>query len=381
MNTTQENNDNINQDDSNTEQDTIKDNISNNIKGDAQNNAAPIINPEPALAAAARAEQDKINNDSQGADVLPAIKESKVKDASEFGKVAVVYGGSSNERSVSLDSGAAVLQALQNQGVDATHFDPKDQDITELRQYDRVFNVLHGRGGEDGLLQGVLQWFNIPQTGSGILASALGMDKVRTKQLWQGCGLSTAPFSILTADTDWQQVVNMLGLPLIIKPVHEGSSIGMTKVNHLDELPAAYATAVQCGDVVMAERWITGREFTIVIIDDEAYPVIRLEPADITNFYDFEAKYNRNDTSYYIPCGLSVADEKHLQDLSLSAFRAVEAKGWGRIDAMQDEAGNFWLLEVNTVPGMTSHSLVPMAAKARGMDFERLCWHILAQTV
>ena len=381
MNTTQENNDNINQDDSNTEQDTIKDNISNNIKGDAQNNAAPIINPEPALAAAARAEQDKINNDSQGADVLPAIKESKVKDASEFGKVAVVYGGSSNERSVSLDSGAAVLQALQNQGVDATHFDPKDQDITELRQYDRVFNVLHGRGGEDGLLQGVLQWFNIPQTGSGILASALGMDKVRTKQLWQGCGLSTAPFSILTADTDWQQVVNMLGLPLIIKPVHEGSSIGMTKVNHLDELPAAYATAVQCGDVVMAERWITGREFTIVIIDDEAYPVIRLEPADITNFYDFEAKYNRNDTSYYIPCGLSVADEKHLQELSLSAFRAVEAKGWGRIDAMQDEAGNFWLLEVNTVPGMTSHSLVPMAAKARGMDFERLCWHILAQTV
>ena len=159
---------------------------------------------------------------------------SKVKNASEFGKVAVVYGGSSNERSVSLDSGAAVLQALQNQGVDATHFDPKHQDITELRQYDRVFNVLHGRGGEDGLLQGVLQWFDIPQTGSGILASALGMDKVRTKQLWQGCGLSTAPFSLLTADTDWQQVVNMLGLPLIIKPVHEGSSIGMTKVNNLD---------------------------------------------------------------------------------------------------------------------------------------------------
>ncbi|MER1972264.1 MAG: D-alanine--D-alanine ligase, partial [Psychrobacter alimentarius] len=213
------------------------------------------------------------------------------KSASQFGKVAVVYGGSSNERSVSLDSGAAVLQSLQNQGIDATHFDPKDQDITELRAYDRVFNVLHGRGGEDGLLQGVLQWFDIPQTGSGILASALGMDKVRTKQLWQGCGLSTAPFSLLTADTDWQQVVNTLGLPLIIKPVHEGSSIGMTKVNHLDELPAAYATAVQCGDAVMAERWITGREFTIVIIDDEAYPVIRLEPADITNFYDFDAKY------------------------------------------------------------------------------------------
>lgn len=379
MNNTKENN-NIDEDGVNVEQNPT-DNSNNSIKGNVQNNTAPIINPETALAAAAQAEQDKVNNNSQSANTLPAIKESKVKEASEFGRVAVIYGGNSNERSVSLDSGAAVLQALQNQGVDATHFDPKHQDITELRQYDRVFNVLHGRGGEDGLLQGVLQWFDIPQTGSGILASALGMDKVRTKQLWQGCGLSTAPFSLLTADTDWQQVVNMLGLPLIIKPVHEGSSIGMTKVNNLDELPAAYATAVQCGDVVMAERWITGREFTIVIIDDEAYPVIRLEPADITNFYDFEAKYNRNDTSYYIPCGLSAADEKHLQDLSLSAFRAVDAKGWGRIDAMQDEAGNFWLLEINTVPGMTSHSLVPMAAKARGMDFESLCWHILAQTV
>ena len=347
----------------------------------AQDQTAPILNPEPALAAAAQAEQDKTQTTNESSDAPPKLKVSNVKEASEFGRVAVIYGGNSNERSVSLDSGAAVLQALQNQGVDATHFDPKHQDITELRQYDRVFNVLHGRGGEDGLLQGVLQWFNIPQTGSGILASALGMDKVRTKQLWQGCGLSTAPFSILTAETDWQQVVNMLGLPLIIKPVHEGSSIGMTKVNNLDELPAAYATAVQCGDVVMAERWITGREFTIVIIDDEAYPVIRLEPADITNFYDFEAKYNRNDTSYYIPCGLSISDEKHLQDLSLSAFRAVGATGWGRIDAMQDEAGNFWLLEINTVPGMTSHSLVPMAAKAHGMDFESLCWHILAQTI
>lgn len=352
-----------------------------NSTSNGADNKTLITNPESALAAAAQAEKNGIENNQPSQASSLSVTPSKVKDASEFGKVAVVYGGSSNERSVSLDSGAAVLQALQNQGVDATHFDPKHQDITELRDYDRVFNVLHGRGGEDGLLQGVLQWFDIPQTGSGILASALGMDKVRTKQLWQGCGLSTAPFSLLTADTDWQQIVNMLGLPLIIKPVHEGSSIGMTKVNNLDELPAAYATAVQCGDVVMAERWITGREFTIVIIDDEAYPVIRLEPADITNFYDFEAKYNRNDTSYYIPCGLSNTDEKHLQELSLAAFRAVDAKGWGRIDAMQDEAGNFWLLEINTVPGMTSHSLVPMAAKARGMNFDTLCWHILAQTI
>ncbi len=349
------------------------------------NQPANIENPEPALAAAHIEQQDsndkQASNSEQANDAAALSADSVVKDASLFGKVAVVYGGNSNERSVSLDSGAAVLQALQSQGVDAEHFDPKDQDVTELRNYDRVFNVLHGRGGEDGVLQGVLQWLDIPQTGSGVLASALGMDKVRTKQLWQGCGLSTAPFSLLTADTDWQQVVNMLGLPLIIKPVHEGSSIGMTKVNHLDELPAAYATAVQCGDAVMAERWITGREFTIVIIDDEAYPVIRLEPADISNFYDFEAKYNRNDTSYYIPCGLSASDEQHLQALSLSAFRAVDAKGWGRIDAMQDNSGNFWLLEINTVPGMTSHSLVPMAAKARGMDFDKLCWHILSQTL
>ncbi len=303
------------------------------------------------------------------------------KDPSVFGKVAVVYGGNSNERAVSLDSGSAVLKALQSQGVDATHFDPKDQDVTELKNYDRVFNVLHGRGGEDGQLQGLLDWLQIPQTGSGVLASAIGMDKVRTKQLWQGCGLSTAPFAVLNQDTDWQQVVSALGLPLMVKPVHEGSSIGMSKVNTLDELPKAFELASGCGDVVMAEKWITGREFTIVIIDDEAYPVIRLQPADVSNFYDYEAKYNRNDTMYHIPCGLTEEEETHLQELSLAAFRAVNAKGWGRVDAMQDEEGNFWLLEINTVPGMTSHSLVPMAAKARGMDFEQLCWHILAQTL
>lgn len=314
------------------------------------------------------------NNDSTQANAA-------TKDPSVFGKVAVVYGGNSNERAVSLDSGSAVLKALQSQGIDATHFDPKNQDVTELKNYDRVFNVLHGRGGEDGQLQGLLDWLQIPQTGSGVLASAIGMDKVRTKQLWQGCGLSTAPFAVLNQDTDWQQVVSALGLPLMVKPVHEGSSIGMSKVNTLDELPKAFELASGCGDVVMAEKWITGREFTIVIIDDEAYPVIRLQPADVSNFYDYEAKYNRNDTMYHIPCGLTEEEETHLQELSLAAFRAVNAKGWGRVDAMQDEEGNFWLLEINTVPGMTSHSLVPMAAKARGMDFEQLCWHILAQTL
>lgn len=306
---------------------------------------------------------------------------TKVKNPSIFGKVAVVFGGNSNEREVSLDSGNAVLKALKDQGIDATHFDPKDRNILDIKHFDRVFNVLHGRGGEDGQLQGLLDWLGIPQTGSGVLASAIGMDKVRTKQLWQGCGLATAPFSILKEDTDWQQIVNTLGLPLMIKPVHEGSSIGMSKVESLDELPEAYAMAAGCGDDVMAEKWITGREFTIVIIDDEAYPVIRLEPANISNFYDFEAKYNRNDTAYHIPCGLSKSEEAHLQAMSIAAFKAVDASGWGRVDAMQDEKGNFWLLEINTVPGMTSHSLVPMAAKARGIGFDELCWHILAQTL
>lgn len=320
------------------------------------------------------------NNTNQSQSAAPMPKSSTI-DPSDFGKVAVVFGGKGNERAVSLSSGQAVLAALQSRGVDAHKFDPMHQDIADLRGFDRVFNVLHGRGGEDGALQGLLDWLEIPQTGSGVLASAIGMDKVRTKQLWQGCGIATAPFALLTETTDWQQVVNTLGLPLIIKPVHEGSSIGMSKVNHLDELPGAFKQAAACGDEVMAEKWITGREFTIVIIDDEAYPVIRLEPADITNFYDYEAKYTRNDTSYFIPCGLSAGDERYLQTLSLAAFRAVDAKGWGRIDAMQDEAGNFWLLEINTVPGMTDHSLVPMAAKAQGMDFETLCWHILAQTL
>lgn len=306
---------------------------------------------------------------------------NKPKDPSVFGKVAVLCGGKSNEREVSLNSGNAVLNALKANGVDAYHFDPAEMDVMELKNFDRVFNVLHGRGGEDGDIQGVLNWLNIPYTGSGVFASAIGMDKVRTKQLWQGCGLATAPFAVLTQDTDWQQIVNTLGLPLMVKPVHEGSSIGMSKVKHLDDLPKAFKLASSCGDVVMAEKWITGREYTIVIIDGVVYPVIRLEPADVTNFYDYEAKYNRNDTAYHIPCGLSEDDEKHLQQMSLSAFNALDAKGWGRIDAMQDSEGNFWLLEINTVPGMTDHSLVPMAAKARGIDFETLCWRILELTL
>ena len=313
---------------------------------------------------------------------MDITQSSKDIDNKEFGKVAVVYGGDSNERPVSIMSGEAVLEALQNEGIDAHKFDPKEQDILNLRDYDRVFNVLHGRGGEDGELQGLLDWLNIPQTGSGVLASALAMDKIRTKQVWLGCGIEqTAPFTMLTADSDWQQIVNAIGLPLVVKPVHEGSSIGISIVKTLDELAEAYHKAADCGDIVMAEKFIDGKEFSIVIIDDEAYPVIGCQPADDAAFYDFDAKYVREDTAFFIPCGLDETQESQLQHLCLQAFRAVGASGWGRVDAMQDKAGNFWLLEINTVPGMTTHSFVPMAAKARGMGFETLCVHILAQTL
>lgn len=304
-----------------------------------------------------------------------------VMDQAKFGKVAVLFGGTSAERDVSLNSGKAVLNALQQAGVDAHAFDPAEQAITALQDFDRAFIVLHGRGGEDGQIQGLLEWMNIPYTGSGVLASALGMDKARTKQLWQGCGLPTAPYRLLNASTDFAQVAAELGLPVIIKPVHEGSSIGMSKVSTVDEFEPAYGAAAQHDAVVMAERWITGREFTCVILGGQALPVIRLQPPQDAAFYDYQAKYLRNDTTYGIPCGLPADEEKVLQTLALRAFNAVGATGWGRIDAMQDQDGNFWLLEINTVPGMTDHSLVPMAAAATGLPFAQLCLSILAQTL
>lgn len=298
-----------------------------------------------------------------------------------FGKVAVLFGGHSAEREVSLNSGKAVLAALQGAGVDADGFDPAHREISELASYDRAFIVLHGRGGEDGQIQGLLEWMQIPYTGSGVLASALGMDKARTKQLWLGCQLPTADYRLLTVESDFAAVVAELGLPLIIKPVHEGSSIGMSKVNRADELASAYQAASQHDAVVMAERWITGREFTVVILAGQALPVIRLQPPADAAFYDYQAKYLRNDTTYGIPSGLSADEETALQQLALRAFNAVGATGWGRIDAMQDEQGRFWLLEVNTVPGMTDHSLVPMAAAATGLSFPQLCLSILSQTL
>ena len=304
-----------------------------------------------------------------------------MSNASKFGKVAVLLGGKSAEREVSLDSGTAVLEALVRSGVDAEGFDPQERSVTELVGYDRAFIVLHGRGGEDGQIQGVLEWLNIPYTGTGVQGSAIGMDKVKTKQVWQGSELPTAPYRIVSKDSDLNEIVGSIGLPFIIKPVHEGSSIGMSKVEKIEDFAEAIAKAAVHDAVVMAEKWITGREFTIVILNGQALPVIRLEPPKDVAFYDYEAKYNRNDVQYGIPCGLTEDEEKRLQALCLRAFQAVGASGWGRIDAMQDENGNFWLLEVNTVPGMTSHSLVPKAAKAVGLDFDQLCVAILEQTL
>ncbi|MGO3385544.1 MAG: D-alanine--D-alanine ligase, partial [Acinetobacter guillouiae] len=304
-----------------------------------------------------------------------------MSNASKFGKVAVLLGGKSAEREVSLDSGKAVLEALLRSGVNAEGFDPQERSVTELVGYDRAFIALHGRGGEDGQIQGALEWMNVPYTGTGVQGSAIGMDKVKTKQIWQGSDLPTAPYRIISKDSDLTEVIESLGLPLIIKPVHEGSSVGMSKVEKAEELAAAIEKATVHDAVVMAEKWITGREYTISFLNGLPLPVIRLQPPADVAFYDYEAKYNRNDVEYGIPCGLSESEEKNLQELCLRAFQAVGASGWGRIDAMLDEQGNFWLLEVNTVPGMTSHSLVPKAAKAVGYSFDELCVAILAQTL
>ena len=298
----------------------------------------------------------------------------------DFGRVAVLFGGTSAEREISLKSGQAVLQALQQAGVNAQAFDPAEQNIGDIKAYDRAFIVLHGRGGEDGTMQGALELLGVPYTGSGVLASALGMDKTRTKQLWLGCGLPTPAYARLTANTDFSQVIAELGLPLMVKPAHEGSSIGMRKVEKAEDLQPAFEFAAKYDSEIIAEKWVTGKEYTIVILGDKALPIIRLQPHQSHGFYDFEAKYNANDTQYLCPCGLSDEDEQALQALALRAFDMVGATGWGRIDAMRDEQGNFWLLEVNTVPGMTDHSLVPMAAKAAGLSFEQLVLTILAQT-
>ncbi|HEY9099763.1 MAG TPA: D-alanine--D-alanine ligase [Thiobacillus sp.] len=308
---------------------------------------------------------------------------SQNESAKQFGKVAVMLGGISAERPVSLNSGAAVLAALERQGVDAHAFDPANRNLGDLitGEFDRVFIALHGRYGEDGCMQGALELLGIPYTGSGVMASAIGMDKWRTKLLWRAAGLPTADWEILTTTSDFSEVEKRLGLPIFVKPAREGSSIGMTKVTELGTLQAAYDIAAEHDPLVLAERYIDGGEFTVGILGETALPLIRLEPAKDKDFYDFEAKYLRDDTQYQCPAGLLDSQEMALRQLALDAFRLIGGHGWGRVDIMLDSLGNPYLLEANTSPGMTDHSLVPMAARVAGLEFDSLCMKILEQTL
>ncbi|RTZ66964.1 MAG: D-alanine--D-alanine ligase [Aquificaceae bacterium] len=301
--------------------------------------------------------------------------------SAEFGKVAVLMGGWAAERDVSLNSGKAVLEALQAKGIDAHGVDADRNvlDILQKGKFDRVFNIMHGRGGEDGEIQGALELLQIPYTGCGVMASAISMNKLMTKRIWSGADLPTPAFVVLTADSNFEAVVEKLGLPLIVKPANEGSSIGMSKVNKVEELQAAYECAAEYDALIFAEQWVTGNEYTIAILGDEALPVIRLEVK--SDFYDYAAKYQSDETQYHCPCGLDKEEEQTLQALAKTAFDVVTASGWGRVDVMRDQAGNFCLIEINTVPGMTDHSLVPMAAKSAGINFEDLVVRILETAI
>ncbi|MBB3272207.1 D-alanine--D-alanine ligase [Pseudomonas monteilii] len=302
-------------------------------------------------------------------------------DVKAFGRVAVLYGGKSAEREVSLKSGAAVIDALTTAGVDVVAIDVGDDLLDRLQRekIDRAFIILHGRGGEDGSMQGLLECLGIPYTGSGILASALAMDKLRTKQVWQSLGIPTPRHAVLASESDCLQASTELGFPLIVKPAHEGSSIGMAKVNSTQELVAAWQDAAKYDSQVLVEQWIHGPEFTIAVLRGQVLPPIALGTPHV--FYDYDAKYIANDTQYRIPCGLDSVKEQELIDLTARACDAIGIEGWGRLDVMQDEQGRFWLLEVNTAPGMTDHSLVPMAARAAGLDFQQLVLAILAESV
>ena len=286
-------------------------------------------------------------------------------------------GGKSAEREISLKSGAMVLNALRKSGVDAHAFDPRDSGLEALKQqgYARAFIALHGRFGEDGTVQGALEYLGIPYTGSGVMASALAMDKWRTKLLWHAAGLPTPAYQLMDARTDPAVLAARLGLPLMVKPAREGSSIGMSKVISVEKIAPAYELAAGYDDVVIAERFIEGMELTAAILGDEPLPLIRLETP--REFYDYQAKYFADDTRYICPCGLPAVKERALQQTALEAFRVLGCSGWGRVDLMLDRDGNPQLLEVNTIPGMTDHSLVPMAARAKGISFESLAVRIL----
>jgi len=294
-----------------------------------------------------------------------------------FGKVAVLMGGPSAEREVSLKSGNAVLAALKRQGVDAHGMDADKSTLRQLEdgKFDRVFIALHGRWGEDGVIQGALEVLDMPYTGSGVLGSALAMDKLRSKYLWSASGVPTPEYVVLESATDLGRVAAKLGLPVFVKPVREGSSLGISKAKTENELKAAWEMAAKYDDKVIAERFIDGAELTCAIIGDRALPLIRIETD--REFYDYEAKYILDSTRYLCPCGLPAAQEREIQDLARRAFEELACSGWGRVDFMLDKAGRAYTLEVNTVPGMTDHSLVPKAAKQAGLDFDELVLRIL----
>ncbi|MEW6647778.1 MAG: D-alanine--D-alanine ligase [Pseudomonadota bacterium] len=306
---------------------------------------------------------------------------AEVRDAKDFGKVAVLMGGWSAEREISLKSGNAVLAALKRRGVDAHGVDAGRDVLQVLASggFSRVFIAWHGRGGEDGELQGALDVMQLPYTGSGVLASALGMDKWRSKMVWQAAGLPVPEFELLTTQSDFAAVGRRLGLPLFVKPANEGSSIGVNKVTAADGIGAAYHAAAKYDSLVLAERFVGGGEYTVAILGERALPAVRIVPA--TDFYDYEAKYFRDDTRYLCPCGLPADQEQRMQALALRAFSVLGCRGWGRVDFLMDAAGNPFVLEVNTVPGMTDHSLVPMAARAAGIEFDELVWRILEGTL
>ena len=312
--------------------------------------------------------------------------EPKIPNPESFGKVAVLFGGKSAEREVSLKSGAAVLAALKRGGVDAHAFDPAVENLYALRDegYERAFIALHGRYGEDGTVQGALELLGIPYTGSGVLASALGMDKWRTKLVWQAAGLPVPDYTLLDERSDWGAVAQQLGLPLFVKPANEGSSVGISKVKSIGQLQAAYREAAKHDKLVIAESFIGGGEYTVAVLGDAvnggdiALPVIKIEPAN--EFYDYEAKYLRDDTRYLCPCGLDGAKEIEMQQLARQAFALIGGQGWGRVDFLMGESGQPYLLEVNTSPGMTDHSLVPMAARQAGIGFDQLVLRVLGLT-
>ncbi len=305
----------------------------------------------------------------------------------QIGRVGVLYGGLSAEREVSLQSGAAVIAALQSAGVEVVAIDVGVNVVADLQaaNIDRAFLALHGPGGEDGRIQALLEFLNIPYTGSDVQSSALAMDKLRTKQLWRGLdyqnalGLPTPEFAVVNKDSDFVAVLSRLGGEAMVKPANEGSSIGMSRVKSAAELQAAFAKAAQYQGEVLVERLIVGAEYTVAILDGEALPPIKLETDH--SFYDYDAKYIAEDTRYLCPCGLREAKERELKTLAQAAFNALGCRGWGRVDVMADADGNFYLLEVNTAPGMTSHSLVPMAAKAIGLSFAELVLTILCASL